>query len=892
MAESVNIQVGGNVSGNIVVGEANFVVNTNYGSIVYQQAKPRVQLRSFAPQPPRSPAGFVDRIHELEQIADWMSRNELVLIHGPDGLGKSALLRQAGNLPAARAFQNGVIILDNIETQGEAWGPGDVVQKIFDALFESEPPLKVDSITARTYLSNTHPLILFDEVPLTPALQRILPDMFPQGALLMAMDAPLGAGYQRLALGPLPRDEAVRLLTDHIGASLTGAQSTVAGALCALLQDIPLALTITGNLIRFGNLSLEEAFNTLSIMPAGTADPVPAALDKVYRLAYSRLGPAEKKVLAVASQTPGTSMSVDWLAAALDANVDQALERLKAMGLLFANSPRLRLPPGFLEPARRNSALDENTVLSRLVDYLLKGVVSGPEFVREESSNLFGTLLWAVRANRPREVIALGRILDAHDCLSGMWDRWGRILDLVLEASRQMRDGAAEAWALHQLGTREIGAGSRERALDQLRQALEIRRRLGDQAGMAYTQHNVNFLIGPPVPPRGGDSKPQPPRPTGGSSGVRLLKFLLAILGVGFAALLLAVILPLMINPSPPAVVEVTTPVPEVFVRLTPTLTPPDTDTPTPWIEITITPTLTPEPTPIGGSGMIAFQSRASFGVLSGTSKLAPISIYILGIESFDLKNVALDSLSSLRDPAWSPDGSLLAFTANTDNPTSDIFVVDPNTLKWNQVTSDFNGKFPGNKSHPSWSPDGRQIVFLNTNNNGSDIFVLNTDGSSSYPVNLTNSPYGNGQFEYPEWSPDGKSIAFQSNVNGDWEIFTMDMDGSNQTQITKADQQGQASMFPDWSPDGSRIAFASNRTGTWDIYVMDRAGGNVQPLTSNYNASMPAWSPDDNLIAFTSGLDAGTQILVMNADGSGIRSIAQKAIQGIQVNWRPAPGR
>jgi hypothetical protein len=50
---ATSISVAGNVEGSIVVGDNNFVVNTNYGTLVYKQAAPQVRLRGMAPRPPR-----------------------------------------------------------------------------------------------------------------------------------------------------------------------------------------------------------------------------------------------------------------------------------------------------------------------------------------------------------------------------------------------------------------------------------------------------------------------------------------------------------------------------------------------------------------------------------------------------------------------------------------------------------------------------------------------------------------------------------------------------------------------------------------------------------------------------------------------------------------------
>ena len=193
-----SIQISGNVAGSVVIGDNNFVVNTNHGTIVYQQAAPQVQKRTLVPAPPRAPRGFVNRSAELARIESWIRSNEIVLLHAPDGLGKTALLKQAANSTAARAMPDGVILLETVDASGQALGPEDVIQRLFDALFESNPPLKVNATTARTYLSNTRPLVLLDEVPLTPALQNALPDILPQGALILAADLPTSGDFERL----------------------------------------------------------------------------------------------------------------------------------------------------------------------------------------------------------------------------------------------------------------------------------------------------------------------------------------------------------------------------------------------------------------------------------------------------------------------------------------------------------------------------------------------------------------------------------------------------------------------------------------------------------------------------------------------------------------------
>jgi len=104
------IAVAGNVEGDIIVGNNNFKVNTNYGTIVYKQAAPQARLRDAVPQPPRAPRGFIGRGNELAQLGRMIAASDAVTVYGPDGAGKSALLRQAAAGDAARAMPSGVVM--------------------------------------------------------------------------------------------------------------------------------------------------------------------------------------------------------------------------------------------------------------------------------------------------------------------------------------------------------------------------------------------------------------------------------------------------------------------------------------------------------------------------------------------------------------------------------------------------------------------------------------------------------------------------------------------------------------------------------------------------------------------------------------------------------------
>ena len=221
-----------------------------------------------------------------------------------------------------------------------------------------------------------------------------------------------------------------------------------------------------------------------------------------------------------------------------------------------------------------------------------------------------------------------------------------------------------------------------------------------------------------------------------------------------------------------------------------------------------------------------------------------------------------LDSNKADTDPAWSPDGTKVAF-AREDGGDYEIFVMDADGTNVLPLTA-----VGGFNSEPSWSPDGTKIAFSTDREGaGTDIFVMDADGTN--PLNLTDD---SADGSHPSWSPDGTKIGFARSVGSTLDIFVMDADGSNAVNVTQSDTRNDTE--PSWSPDGSKLVFESSDDLVFEfpeIYVIDADGSNQAPLTDNdADDGEPVWSPDGSTIAFTSNRDEDVdEIYLMNADGS-----------------------
>ena len=254
-----------------------------------------------------------------------------------------------------------------------------------------------------------------------------------------------------------------------------------------------------------------------------------------------------------------------------------------------------------------------------------------------------------------------------------------------------------------------------------------------------------------------------------------------------------------------------------------------------------------------GANGKIAFRSLAD--------------VWVVNLDGTALQNLTNDGFGPCADdtaPAWSPDGSKIAFSTSRDCPNREIYLMNADGSGQTNLTNNAAAD-----RSPAWSPDGTKIAFARRVDPfvaDDDIYVMNADGSGT-ATNLTNNSQLDSQ---ATWSPDGTKIAFVSNRDGNVEVYVMNADGSGQINLTS---NAADDLLPDWSPDGSQIAFYSDRDGNLEIYVMNADGSGQTNLTNDAALDAhPAWSPDGSKIAFVSDRDqplASPFLYVMNSDGT-----------------------
>lgn len=232
--------------------------------------------------------------------------------------------------------------------------------------------------------------------------------------------------------------------------------------------------------------------------------------------------------------------------------------------------------------------------------------------------------------------------------------------------------------------------------------------------------------------------------------------------------------------------------------------------------------------------------------------------------------------------PAWSPDGSQMAFESNRDDPMfTEIYVVQVDSGYLTRLTADTGFA----DAQPAWSPLGNRIAFVSDRDSaGFDIYLMNTAGGSV--KRLTTDSANSAQ---PTWSPDGSKLAFATDRDAPaGEIYVMDTSGGNLVNLTN---NTASDLTPAWSPSGTEIAFMSDRdSSAFGVFVMSSTGGNVRRVSpASPPCGVPSWSPDGARLAFECDAD----IYVVNADGTGLARITRTGNtqrSETQPRWKPVP--
>ncbi len=207
-----------------------------------------------------------------------------------------------------------------------------------------------------------------------------------------------------------------------------------------------------------------------------------------------------------------------------------------------------------------------------------------------------------------------------------------------------------------------------------------------------------------------------------------------------------------------------------------------------------------------------------------------------------------------IMSPAWSPDGSHLAYVSFEQGHA----VVYVQSLLTNQRVVVAN--FHGSNSSPAWSPDGKQLAVVLTRDGGSQIYLVRPDGGD-----LRRLTFGGAIDTEPNFSPDGQYLLFTSDRGGSAQIYRMPVKGGSAERMTF---EGGNNFSPRHSPDGKSFVFAHRNGGRFYIAIEDFQSRQMQLLTGGGWEKRPSFSPNGKLVLYASEAQGRGILATVSSDG------------------------
>ncbi|MEM9033192.1 MAG: PKD domain-containing protein [Actinomycetota bacterium] len=480
----LSVDVSGDVTGQVAIGDGNTLIQTGAGTIVVNGAAGgRLYVERELPLLPTSRAfrGLAGRDDVVAGITEELESGGTVEVIAADGWGKTVLLRWLARNAATAAQPDGVITLSVKGLPLE-----DVFQELFEARHEwlvpDEQRVKASRRQVAQSMADLRALIVVDDIEDDTEVEDLLEAAAQSGWILAGRSRHLHGEGHRVRLAGLDEMAATTVLEEALDRQLTAEERPLVAGIVEAVAGRPMDLVRIGDEVADGGTTLAE---TLGRYRGEESAPT---------VDLSELSDVERRALELLSLD--RPIAAELLASILGVDDGQAvLDGLAERGLLTAPASPRRLDPHVAELVRpadgpgaaEHAALDELTVWASADGRT-------PDEIADAAPFAVALLRRARDAGEHRRVYEGARAVEQHLPLAARFGLWAQIVELARDAAPHVGE-AEEAWATNQRGVLDVGGGSRVLAWWRFRTARRTARRVGADDVAHVAHRNARFLL-------------------------------------------------------------------------------------------------------------------------------------------------------------------------------------------------------------------------------------------------------------------------------------------------------------------------------------------------------------------------------------------------------------